>query len=170
LLGSSKAGPPTPLAPSEPCPAESGPSAGLLFPIRCRSRVRSRRRWSSSKANCLTAMASALSRSGASTEPRYSPRLCMMMTRCSCSFEFQGPCSASTAWRARIRYTQALALPAHTRNLSSGMWPPAPAARRPGTPIGPLRRHQGRSLPDAPRENAPSPPRLYFFEACRGIL
>jgi hypothetical protein len=47
----------------------------------CRSRTSSRRRWSSSNANSLMATASALSRSGASTDPRYSPRLRMMMTR-----------------------------------------------------------------------------------------
>src|SRR5262249_31345980 len=46
-----------------------------------RSRISSRLRWSSSRANCLIATASALSRSGASTEPRYSPLLRMMMTR-----------------------------------------------------------------------------------------
>src|SRR5436190_11330068 len=46
-----------------------------------RSRIRSRLRWSWSKSNCLMAAASALSRSGASTEPRYSPLLRMMRTR-----------------------------------------------------------------------------------------
>src|SRR5262249_2930192 len=35
----------------------------------------------------------------------------------SLSFELQGPCSAFTSWRARIRYTQALALPAHNQKL-----------------------------------------------------
>jgi hypothetical protein len=45
-----------------------------------RSRIRSRRRWSWSKSNCLTTTASALSRSGAWTDPRYSPRLRMIMT------------------------------------------------------------------------------------------
>jgi hypothetical protein len=35
----------------------------------------------------------------------------------SLSFELQGPCSAFTSRRARIRYTQALALPAHNQKL-----------------------------------------------------
>src|SRR5215471_4997920 len=43
---------------------------GLFFAYG-RSRISSRLRWSSSRANCLMATASALSRSGASTEPRY---------------------------------------------------------------------------------------------------
>src|SRR5215468_671205 len=33
------------------------------------------------------------------------------------SFELQGPCSTFASWRARIRYTQALALPAHNQKL-----------------------------------------------------
>src|SRR5215468_9685384 len=52
-----------------------------LFFAYGRSRIRSRLRWSSSTANCLMATDSALSRSGASTEPRYSPLLRVMMTR-----------------------------------------------------------------------------------------
>jgi hypothetical protein len=42
-----------------------------------------RLRWSSSRANCLMATASAPSRSGASTEPRYSPLMRMMMMTAS---------------------------------------------------------------------------------------
>src|SRR5262249_12721016 len=38
----------------------------------------------------------------------------------SLSFEIQGPCSAFTSRRARIRYTQALALPAHNQKLVLG--------------------------------------------------
>jgi hypothetical protein len=64
-----------------PCPAGSGPSVRGFFFRFHRSRISSRRRWSSSNSNCLMATASALSRSGASTEPRYSPLLRMMMTR-----------------------------------------------------------------------------------------
>jgi len=55
------------------------------FHLQCdygRSRIRSRL-WSWSRSNSLMASASAFSRSGASTEPRYSPRLRMMMTRAS---------------------------------------------------------------------------------------
>src|SRR5215471_7104061 len=35
----------------------------------------------------------------------------------SFGFELQGPRSAFTSWRARIRYTQPLALPAHNQKL-----------------------------------------------------
>jgi hypothetical protein len=45
------------------------------------SRISSRRRSSWSKSNCLAATASALSRSGASSDPSSSPRLRMMVTR-----------------------------------------------------------------------------------------
>ena len=38
----------------------------------------------------------------------------------SFGFELQGPCSAFTSWCARIRYTQALALPAHNQKLVFG--------------------------------------------------
>jgi hypothetical protein len=51
--------------PSEPCPAESvDPRRGfsLTSGAHCRSRIRSRSRWSWSKPNCLIATASALSR------------------------------------------------------------------------------------------------------------
>ena len=61
-------------------PRWEDPLRGFFFRFH-RSRIRSRRRWSSSSSNSLMATSSALSRSGASTEPRYSPRLRMMMTR-----------------------------------------------------------------------------------------
>ena len=53
--------PTDPRPPREPCPAESEPSAGLLFAsgAHCRSRISRRRRWSSSNADCLIATASA---------------------------------------------------------------------------------------------------------------
>src|SRR5262249_13907299 len=41
----------------------------------------------------------------------------------SLSFELQGPCSAFASRRARIRYTQALAFPAHNQKLVLGHVP-----------------------------------------------